>query len=261
MNMKTINLSKALTTTCLLVFLSFLFTGPLFSQPHPDDDSKLRSFHADLIKSPYVKGVPSDFNKFKSGLMDFEKAFYFYKSVCANPNLKPFTPDSFEKFIDLYSWTDRQVILDFPTEPEPLAPAQYIPVQSFRNTEISNTEIEYQRKIDRIRSEMDAIRMSIDVIGGSFGATIPDYYKTIDDDYQEKDENYSIYKTLPGTSIRDYSRSGYRVEGENIYQTLPGTSIRDYGKSGYKIENGTAYPTLPGTNIRDLSRSGYIIDK
>ena len=45
-----------------------------------------------------------------------------------------------------------------------------------------------------------------------------------------------VNPTLPGTNIRDYSRSGARIEGDNIYPTLPGTSYRDYSKPGYRIE-------------------------
>jgi hypothetical protein len=45
-----------------------------------------------------------------------------------------------------------------------------------------------------------------------------------------------IYQTHPGTNIRDYSKPGYRIEGNNIYQTYPGTNIKDFSKPGYKIE-------------------------
>ena len=52
----------------------------------------------------------------------------------------------------------------------------------------------------------------------------------------------NVYQTLPGTSVRDYSKPGMKVQkstfggGTNVYQTLPGTSIRDYSKPGWKIE-------------------------
>ncbi len=65
-----------------------------------------------------------------------------------------------------------------------------------------------------------------------------------------------IYPTIPGTSIRDYSRPGFKVEGENIYPTLPGTSVRDYSKPGFKVDGDSVYPTLPGTSVRDYSRPG-----
>ena len=49
-------------------------------------------------------------------------------------------------------------------------------------------------------------------------------------------ERSTIYPTIPGTSIRDYSRPGAKIEGNKVYPTIPGTSIRDYSKPGYKIE-------------------------
>ena len=50
-------------------------------------------------------------------------------------------------------------------------------------------------------------------------------------------EDATVYPTLPGTSIRDYSRPGVKIEGDKAYPTLPGTSIRDYSKPGYKIDS------------------------
>ena len=49
-------------------------------------------------------------------------------------------------------------------------------------------------------------------------------------------EDAMVYPTLPGTSIRDYSRPGVKIEGDKAYPTLPGISIRDYSKPGYKID-------------------------
>lgn len=49
-------------------------------------------------------------------------------------------------------------------------------------------------------------------------------------------QDATIYPTLPGTSIRDYSRPGVKIEGDKAYPTLPGTGIRDYSKPGYKID-------------------------
>ena len=45
----------------------------------------------------------------------------------------------------------------------------------------------------------------------------------------------TVYPTLPGTSIRDYSRPGAKIKDNEVYPTLPGTSIRDYSKPGYRI--------------------------
>jgi len=69
--------------------------------------------------------------------------------------------------------------------------------------------------------------------------------------------NQTIYPTLPGTSIRDYSQPGITFSGNNAYQTLPGTSIRDYSKPGFTTQGNTIYPTLPGTSIRDYSKPGW----
>jgi hypothetical protein len=81
----------------------------------------------------------------------------------------------------------------------------------------------------------------------------------------------TIYQTLPGTGIRDYSQPGLRVDPGyggrtvNVYPTLPGTNIRDFSRSGYRYERDYSgrikgYPTLPGTNIRDFSQPGFVID-
>ena len=48
-------------------------------------------------------------------------------------------------------------------------------------------------------------------------------------------QDTTVYHTLPGTSIRDYSRPGAKIEGNKVYPTLPDTSIRDYSKPGYDI--------------------------
>ena len=73
-------------------------------------------------------------------------------------------------------------------------------------------------------------------------------------------EDTTIYPTLPGTSVRDYSKPGLKIEGNEAYPTLPGTNIRDFSKPGLRIEGDKVYPTLPGTNIRDYSKPGYKIE-
>jgi hypothetical protein len=70
-----------------------------------------------------------------------------------------------------------------------------------------------------------------------------------------------IYPTIPGTSYRDYSRSGVLVEQEGdktvYYRTLPGTDYKDYSRPGWVVEGGAAYPTIPGTPSIDYNRSGW----
>lgn len=44
-----------------------------------------------------------------------------------------------------------------------------------------------------------------------------------------------------------------------IHPTYPGTSVRDWSKPGVRIEGNRAYPTLPGTSVRDWSKPGFII--
>lgn len=70
-------------------------------------------------------------------------------------------------------------------------------------------------------------------------------------------EDTTVYPTLPGTNIRDYSQPGVKIKGDMMYPTMPGTNIRDYSKPGYKIEGDMVYPTLPGTSIRDYSKPGF----
>lgn len=45
-----------------------------------------------------------------------------------------------------------------------------------------------------------------------------------------------MYPALPGTSLRDHSKPGRLIEGNNIYPTIPGTSIMDYGKTDYFVK-------------------------
>lgn len=66
-----------------------------------------------------------------------------------------------------------------------------------------------------------------------------------------------VYPTLPGTTIRDWSKPAIGINGNEAYQTLPGTTIKDWSKPGYKLEGDNVYPTLPGTTIRDWSKPGY----
>jgi uncharacterized protein YtpQ (UPF0354 family) len=77
-----------------------------------------------------------------------------------------------------------------------------------------------------------------------------------------------VYPTLPGTSFRDYSRPGAKLETQGnsivLYPTLPGTSFRDHSRPGARLETRgnsiSVYPTLPGTSFRDYSRPGLVIE-
>ena len=73
-----------------------------------------------------------------------------------------------------------------------------------------------------------------------------------------------MYPTIPGTSLRDHSKPGRIIEGNNVYPTIPGTTLRDYSKHGYiadRHEDGsvTFHPTLPGTSIRDYGKTDYLV--
>ncbi len=72
-----------------------------------------------------------------------------------------------------------------------------------------------------------------------------------------------MYPALPGTSLRDHSKPGWIIEGNNVYPTIPGTSLRDYGKPGYTVDRHsdgptTFHPTLPGTSIKDHGKFDHI---
>jgi len=77
-----------------------------------------------------------------------------------------------------------------------------------------------------------------------------------------RQEGNSLYSTLPGSNIRDFSGQNYLMDGGVAYPTLPGTtSIRDYSGSRLRREGSNLYPTIPGTNLRDFSAShGYRYD-
>lgn len=69
-----------------------------------------------------------------------------------------------------------------------------------------------------------------------------------------------MHPTVPGTSIRDYSRPGYVIEsGPN-----PGTGT-SYGgweaPAPSSAPPAVLYPTIPGTSIRDYSAPGYQIER
>ncbi len=73
----------------------------------------------------------------------------------------------------------------------------------------------------------------------------------------------TVYHTLPGTNVRDWTKSSVVVEhrGDNSsigYKTIPGTNVRDWTAPGILIErqgnDSTVYETLPGTNIMDWSK-------
>jgi len=73
-----------------------------------------------------------------------------------------------------------------------------------------------------------------------------------------------MYPALPGTALRDHSKPGRLIEGNNVYPTIPGTSLRDYGKPGYIVDrhddgSTTFHPTLPGTSIRDYGKTDYFM--
>ena len=83
-------------------------------------------------------------------------------------------------------------------------------------------------------------------------------------------EETKIYQTLPGTSIRDYSKPGMVIDDDGrgtktIYKTIPGVDVRDFGESGLIIEDqgdgsSQVYRTLPGMDVRDYSKPGYVIE-
>lgn len=72
----------------------------------------------------------------------------------------------------------------------------------------------------------------------------------------------TLYPTIPGTGIRDYSQPGYKVESPTvIVPTLPGTDVRDFTRSGIVRDGNTLYPTIPGTVIRDYTKPGYVVER
>jgi hypothetical protein len=65
--------------------------------------------------------------------------------------------------------------------------------------------------------------------------------------------------TLDGSDLRDHSRSGWRIEGNEAYQTIEGA--RDYSKPGLVREGDTVYETLPGSSVRDYSKPGLRVEE
>ena len=66
-----------------------------------------------------------------------------------------------------------------------------------------------------------------------------------------------LYQTLPGTTVRDFSRPGLAIQGNQIFPTIPGTTVRDYSQQGATIQGPNIYPTIPGTTVRDYSQPGW----
>lgn len=75
------------------------------------------------------------------------------------------------------------------------------------------------------------------------------------------DPQTAIYPTIPGTSLRDYTKPGYVIEGNHAYPTIPGTSLRDFTEPGYVREGNAVYPTINGTGLRDFTEPGYLIEQ
>ena len=80
-----------------------------------------------------------------------------------------------------------------------------------------------------------------------------------------------MHPTLPGNTVRDYSRPSIRVEqdrGSTVYTpTLPGTTVRDYSAPSTVVvpdgygSGSSVYQTLPGTTVRDYSQPGWRIEQ
>lgn len=66
------------------------------------------------------------------------------------------------------------------------------------------------------------------------------------------------YRTLPGSTIRDYGAPALVTKGGVTYQTLPGSTIRDYQAPTFVTQGGVTYQTLPGSSIRDYRQPAYI---
>lgn len=63
-----------------------------------------------------------------------------------------------------------------------------------------------------------------------------------------------------------FALPGFAGEEAMIYPTLPGTTLRDYSKPGIRVErdslgNEYAYPILPGSNLRDYSQPGIKVER
>jgi hypothetical protein len=67
-----------------------------------------------------------------------------------------------------------------------------------------------------------------------------------------------VYPTVPGTNMRDYTKSGLKIEDNIIKQTIPGTSMEDFSKPRIKIEYYSndiiLKQTYPGTNMEDFTK-------
>ena len=64
----------------------------------------------------------------------------------------------------------------------------------------------------------------------------------------------TIYTTIPGTQLRDWSRPGYQVDHfqGGVYRTLPGTSVRDWSAPGWVIQRDPAFePLMPSVDMWD----------
>lgn len=52
-----------------------------------------------------------------------------------------------------------------------------------------------------------------------------------------------IHQTIPGTTVRDYSRPSLVIERDGTgYQTIPGTVVRDYGAPGFTVQGYAPAP-------------------
>lgn len=67
----------------------------------------------------------------------------------------------------------------------------------------------------------------------------------------------TIYPTIPGTSVRDWTAPGWTIDNGAAHRTIPGTSVRDWTAPGLLIDNGAIHQTIPGTNVRDWTAPSW----
>ena len=212
-------------------------------------ESCLHNFYFALLSNPHIAGLPDDYNKFKTALLNPEKSLAFYNIMIADSCLRGVMPTTYQGFLGAYGLdkkSDVNIVFqpstvntsddynNYKTERQIKLEQELRSVQEQR-LDLEREIMEHRYKQERTNSIFDASRLVIDAIGGSMGATIPDYYNQ--DIWQtEQKDDYIIYRTFPGTTIKDFSKPGLKIENGVAYPTFPGTEIKDFSKPGYKIE-------------------------
>jgi hypothetical protein len=246
----------------------------------PSEDFKescLHNFYNALLSSPHIIGLPDDYNKFKTALLNPEKSLAFYNSMMANSCLRGVVPATYQGFLSAYGLDKKPDV-----NPDVSSVFQSLPANALDDY--------YNHKLDEMKQQELSSERNRLVRQFEFEQEISSQRETMEQELsliheqrleleREMEHRYKQERTNSifdasrlvidaiggsmGATIPDYyNQNQWQMEQDDyiIQPTLPGTNIIDYNRSGYKREGNTIYQTLPGTEIKDFSKPGIKIE-